>query len=173
MSDALCSREPHVLRAVARGWSGDADGEVARHAAGCLRCAAVRAAAELLRDEHMRLAQATHVPTAAAMWWRLDRRLRDERVARLQRLALATQAVTLAASAGAAVAVFQMVAPWAAKPGSGVRIAWEAALAMLAAWARTTAWIEVASAWALPLALAAAVWMLLVPAVLYLGFADD
>jgi sugar phosphate isomerase/epimerase len=172
MSDALCSREPHVLRAVARGWSGDADGEVARHAAECPRCGAVRAAAELLRDEHMRLAQATHVPTAAAMWWRLDRRLRDERVARLQRVALATQAITLAASAGAAVAVFQMVAPWIAKPGSGDRTAWEAALAMLTAWPPTT-WIEVASAWALPLALAAAVWMLLVPAVLYLGLADE
>jgi hypothetical protein len=173
MSHAPCSREPDVLRAVAREWRGDIDDEVVRHAAECPRCAAVRAAAELLRDEHARIAQAAHVPTAAAMWWRLDRRLRDERVARLQRLALATQAVTLAASAGAAVAVFQMVAPWVSRPGTGVSTTWEAGLAMLTAWTRSISWIEVASAWALPIALAAAAWILLVPAVLYLGFADE
>jgi hypothetical protein len=172
MSDALCAREADVLRAVARGWRAEADAEVAHHALECRRCAAVRAAAELLRADHVRMAQSAHVPPAAALWWRLERRLRDERVARLQRIALATQAITLAASAGAAVAVFQMVVPWLA-PGSGIRSTWEAGLAMLTAWARSTSWTDVASAWALPLALVAAAWILLVPAVLYLGFADE
>ena len=173
MRDPLCSRERDVLRAVARGWRGNADPEVARHAAACPRCEAVRAAAELLRDEHARIAQAAQVTPAAAMWWRLDRRLRDERVARLQRLTLAAQAVTLAASAGAAVAVFQMVAPWLTRSEGDVRSTWEAGLAMLTVWTRSTPWTDVAAAWALPLALVAAAWMLLVPAVLYLGLADD
>ena len=173
MREPLCSRERDVLRAVARRWREDADAEVARHAAACARCEAVRAAAELLRDEHAHLAQAAQVTPAAAMWWRLDRRLRDERVARLQRLTLAAQAVTLAASAGVAVAVFQMVAPWLTRSNGAVRNTWEAGVAMFTAWTRSTPWIDVTSAWALPLALVAAAWILLVPAVLYLGFADE
>ena len=173
MRDPLCSRERDVLRAVARRWRGDGDSEVARHAAACSRCEAVRAAAELLRDEHARIAQAAQVTPAAAMWWRLDRRLRDERVVRLQRLTLAAQAVTLAASVGAAVAVFQMVAPWLTRSDSPVRNTWEVGLSMLTAWTRSTPWTDMATAWAMPLALIAAAWILLVPAVLYLGLADD
>jgi hypothetical protein len=173
MRDPLCSRERDVLRAVARRWRGEADAEVARHAAACSRCEAVRAAAELLRDEHAGIAQAAQVTPAAAMWWRLDRRLREERVARLQRLTLAAQAVTLAASAGVAVAVFQMLAPWLTGSDSAVRSTWDAGLAMLTGWTRSASWADVASAWALPLTLIAVAWILLVPAVLYLGLADD
>src|SRR4051812_43696884 len=84
-------------RAVGRGWRSGTDAAVAGHVAACARCADVQAAAELLRAEHLRIAQAARVPPSAAMWWRVERRLREEHARRMQRIAFAVQAVALAA----------------------------------------------------------------------------
>jgi hypothetical protein len=171
MSEPSCSREPEVLRAGAREWRDAADGYVAAHVEECARCAEVRAAAELLRAHHLRELPSARVPSPAAMWWRLERRIREERARRLQRIALATHAVVLAAAAGGAAAVLQIVKPWLGRSSLGSSAvaegAWQAATAML------TAWTQVASAWTLPIAIAAGAWALLVPAVLYLGLAKE
>ena len=163
-----CARETDVLRAVARGWRDGADADAADHAAACPRCAEVRAAAEVLRAQHVRDTVAARVPLPAVMWWRLERRLREEHARRLHRIALATQAVVLAAAAGGAVGVLQVAAPWL--PGSDrvVSDAWGGVLWMLGSWAQRTT-----SFWTLPVAIVAAVWLLLVPAAVYLGFADE
>jgi hypothetical protein len=110
---------------------------------------------------------AARVPSSAAMWWRVERRVRDERARRLQRVALATQAIVLAATAGGAVAVLQIAAPWLPGARGVAADAWRAAAALLGAGAQVT------SAWTLPIAIVAAAWLLLIPAALFLGLADD
>jgi hypothetical protein len=167
MSDASCPREAEVLRAVARGWRSDTDVAVAGHAAVCVRCAGVQAAAELLRAEHLRIAQAARVPPSAAMWWRVERRLREEHARRVQRIAFAVQAVVLAAATGGVAAVLQIAAPWLAGSGAIATGAWHAVLTVLTTWGQAT------SAWTLPIAIVAAAWALLLPAALYFGFADE
>ena len=121
---------------MAREWRGEADAVVAAHVAACERCGEVRAAAELLRAAHVRETQSARVPSPAAMWWRLERRLRQEHARRLQRIALATQAVVLAAAAGVAAAVLQIVAPWLAGSGSVAAGTWQTAMSTLTAWAQ-------------------------------------
>jgi hypothetical protein len=127
----------------------------------------VRAAADLLRAQHVRDMHAAHVPSPAAMWWRLERRLRDEHARRLQRIAFATQAIVFAAAAGATVAVLQIAAPWLSGARGVATSTWNAAAALLGAGAQVT------SAWTVPIAIVAVAWLLLVPAALYLGLADE
>jgi hypothetical protein len=168
MSGPWCARETDVLRAVARGWVDRADAGLAEHVVSCARCTEVRAAGELLRAEHVRATVAARVPSAAAIWWRLDRRLREERAQRLQRLALATQAVVVAAAAGGAVGVLQVAAPWLPGPSTVASDTWGGVVWLLGTWAQPST-----SFWTLPVAIVAAAWLLLVPVALYLGFADE
>jgi hypothetical protein len=145
-----------------------ADADVADHAVACPRCAEVRAAAQLLRAQHVRDTVAARVPSPAVMWWRLERRLREEHARRLHRIALATQGVVLAAAAGGAAGVLQVAAPWL--PGSD-RVAsdvWRGLLWIFGSWAQPAT-----SFWILPVAIVVAVWLLLLPAAMYLGFADE
>jgi hypothetical protein len=101
------------------------------------------------------------------MWWRLDRRLRLERARRAQRVTLALQAVVLAATAGAALAVLQIAGPWVA--GSGDVLVHAVQRVVLALAGSSPDW----ATWTTPLALFAAAWLLLVPAALYLAVADE
>jgi len=167
MSRQRCFREPEILLAVARGWRDRADTAVAVHAATCERCAEVRAAAELLRAAYLRDSGQARIPTSSAMWWRLDRRLRAERARRLQHVAMVVQAIALAAAAGVAVAVVQIVTPWVAESTDPAIHAWQTAANTVRTWAATS------SGWLVPIALIVAAWALLVPAALYVGFARE
>lgn len=167
MSRPVCSRERDVLRAVARGWRDDADAAAAAHVAGCERCHEVRQAAELLRAAHQRDTDIARVPSGAAMWWRLERRLRVERARRVQRIAMAMQAVVLASAVGVAAAVLQIAAPLLRGPGTAAAQTWSDGVAVL------TAWSHAAAAWMLPVAMLVAAWLVLVPAALYLGLAEE
>ena len=166
MNGPYCQREPDVLRAVARAWCEDADSGVAAHAATCARCTEVRRAAELLRASFMRDTEAARVPSAAARWWRLERRHRYEQARRMQRIAVAVQAFVLACAAGVAVTIVQIAVPWL-HSGSGVLRRWDGMGAAMAAFSNGVA------TWTLPVAMVVAAWLVLVPAAVYLSLADD
>ena len=166
MKGPYCPREPDVLCAVARAWREDADAGVAAHANTCARCTEVRHAAELLRASFMRESEAARVPSAAAMWWRLERRHRYEQARRMQRVAMGVQALVLACAAGVAVAIVQIAAPWL-HSGSRALRGWDGLGAALAAFSNGVA------TWTLPVAMLVAAWLVLVPAAVYLGLADD
>jgi hypothetical protein len=167
MSRSSCPREADVLRAAARGWRGDADVRLTEHVAACARCTEVRAAADLLRAQHVRDMQGAPVPSSAAMWYRLERRLRDEHARRLQRIAFATQAIVLAATAGGAGAVLQIASPWLPGVRGVAADTWHALTVLLGGVAQLT------TAWTLPIAIVAVAWLLLLPAALFLGLADE
>jgi hypothetical protein len=162
-----CPREPEVLRTVALGWQGAEDRDVARHCEACVRCAEVRAAAEMLRDALARDAQSARVPSAEAMWWRLERRLRLEQIQRAQRITLATQAIVLACTVGVGAAVIQIARPWLSRVGI-------AALEPFSGFgAALTTVSQALAAWATPVSIIVMAWLVLVPAAVYLGLADD
>ena len=168
MSRAWCARETDVLRAVGRGWGGGAEAGLVEHVPSCARCTEVLAAAEVLRAQYVRDMVAARVPLPAVMWWRIERRLREEHARRLQRIALATQAVVLAAAAGGAVGVLQMIAVWLPGSSSVASVIRDGAVWLAGNWAQAPT-----SMWTLPVAIVAAAWLVLVPAALYLGFAEE
>jgi hypothetical protein len=141
---------------------------VAEHVTSCARCTEVRAAGEVLRAQHVRDVMAARAPAPAVMWWRLERRLREEHARRLQRIALATQGVVCAAAAGGAVSVLQMAGPWLPGSSSVASGTWDGIAWLFGTWAQTRT-----SFWTVPVAIVAAAWLLLVPAAVYLGFADE
>ena len=163
-----CAHETDVLRAVGRRWVDWADSGLADHVVSCPRCTEVRAAGELLREEHVRESAAARVPSAGVMWWRLDRRRREEHARRLQRIALATQALVLAAATGGAVGVLQVASPWLPGPATVASDTWSGVVWLFGTWAQPAT-----SFWTLPIAIVAAAWLLLVPVAFYLGFADE
>lgn len=167
MSRSSCPRERDVLRAVAHGWREGRDADVAAHVSACDRCTGVRSAAELLRAEHLRDQASARIPSGAAMWWRLERRLRHERARRVQQIAVAMQGLVLACAAGVAAAALQIAAPWLRGSGTAAAETWTDTVAVL------TAWSHAPAGWMLPMAMLAAAWLVLVPAALYLGLADE
>lgn len=167
MSRHQCPREPEVLRAVALGWQGAGDADVARHCEACPGCAEVRAAAEVLRDALARDAQTARVPSADAMWWRLERRLRLEQIQRAQRIALATQAIVLACAVGVGAAVIQIARPWLSRAGVTAFEPFDGLGTAL------TAMSHALATWATPVSIIVIAWLVLVPAAVYLGLAND
>lgn len=167
MTRGGCTRERDVLRAVARDWASAASMDLVAHLDTCARCRMVRDAGERLRAAHDRDTHAARVPTASAMWWRLDRRAAAERARRAQRLAFALQALVVAAALGAAAAAVQVAAPWLHGPAATTASAWRAT------WTSMASWAAVPAGWTLPLAALLAAWLLIVPTALYFVLVDE
>lgn len=166
MTGRTCRREREVLRVVARDAGTPADPDVLGHAETCARCREVRAAAEALRAAWLQEAEAARVPPAAAMWWRLDRRVRLDRARRVQHATWVLHGLLVAAVLGAGIAVLQMTVPWLSGSGSVLADTVQGTASVVGAWS------EAPAGWAIAVALIVAA-SLLVPAALYLGFADD
>lgn len=103
MSAAPCVWERELLDALGRGFVG---AELESHIATCLSCGELHAVASALLDERVKAISEAPVPTAAAMWWRMQMRRRQEVQAASRRSLLIGQAVTLAAAMAVMVALF-------------------------------------------------------------------
>lgn len=158
---AACSREAGIVEAAARGWSGDADAALAAHAAGCPRCLEVMAAAEAMRADCAREVAAARVPASAVVWWRLERRLREDRARTARRMLTVAHGLAGAVVAGVTLAAAQALLP-VVRPA-------------LAGWTKTASalasvpdWLTLAPGWVTPIAVMAGVLLLLAPTALYL-----
>ncbi|MBK5260494.1 MAG: hypothetical protein JJE51_12955 [Thermoanaerobaculia bacterium] len=96
-------RESELLDALGRGFVG---AELESHVATCLPCSELQAVASALLDDRVKAIREAPVPTAAAMWWRMQMRRRQEVQAASRRSLLIGQAVTLAAAMAVMVALF-------------------------------------------------------------------
>ena len=124
MSATSCPRSDELLDALGRRLVGP---ELALHVESCADCSELRLVAEALLDERADAIAEAPVPSAAAMWWRMQVRRHEEAQARARRSLLIGQAATLAvalalaftllgadAAAGfhRAVAAIQISTPW-------------------------------------------------------------
>ncbi len=103
MSPAPCMRENELLDALGRRFVG---AEFQSHIAACLSCSELHTVASALLDDRAKAIDEAPVPTAAAMWWRMQMRRRQELQAASRRSLLIGQAVTLAAAMAVMVALF-------------------------------------------------------------------
>lgn len=162
-----CAREADVLRAAVGGWTGPGAEELTLHVAECARCVEVTAAAEAVREACTRDIGEARVPPSAVVWWRLERRLREDRARAARRPLTVVQGIAAAAGVGVTLGVLQVARPWM---GAGVGAV---TATTSAAWATVSGWSSVASQWMLPLTLMAAVVLVLAPTALYLGLVEE
>jgi hypothetical protein len=131
-----CPRADELLDALARGFVGP---ELAMHVDSCADCGELRLVAGALLDERVEAIAEAPVPSAAAMWWRMQVRRHEEAQARARRSLLIGQAATLA------VALALVVSLLGADVAAGVR--------------RAIASIQLGTPWLLALA----TWLLATP----------
>lgn len=100
MTAISCPRADELLDALGRRCVGP---ELAAHADACPDCSELRLVAGALLDERVDAVAEAPVPSAAAMWWRMQVRRHEEAQARARRSLLIGQAATLAIALALAV----------------------------------------------------------------------
>ncbi len=106
MATRQCSREAEVIRAAwGEGGRAPLHDELAAHLADCPACAQTAALARLFHDERELLVAAAHPPSAGAVWWRSQRRAREEAARKAARPIALVHGVALGCAAAAAAAV--------------------------------------------------------------------
>ena len=95
-----CPHTDELLDALGRRFVGP---ELEAHVESCADCSELRLVASALLDERVDAIAEASVPSAAAMWWRLQVRRQEEAQARARRSLLIGQAATLAVALALAV----------------------------------------------------------------------
>jgi predicted anti-sigma-YlaC factor YlaD len=98
----LCDREAELLEALGRGFIG---AELEEHLVACENCGELRLVAGALLDERVEAIREAAVPSAEAMWCRIQLRQREAAQRAARRSLLIGQAATLA-FASTLIAVF-------------------------------------------------------------------
>jgi predicted anti-sigma-YlaC factor YlaD len=126
-----CPREGELLDAFALGYVGP---ELEEHAAACASCRELHVVAAALRGERAQAITEAPVPSAAAMRFRMQIRLRQEAQAAARRWLLAGQAATLMIAAALIASFFGVdVATRAREVIAAVRLS-TPLLVLLATW---------------------------------------
>jgi hypothetical protein len=162
-----CARERDVLDAIVAGrWSHDRRGWEREHASSCSVCADLVRVAAALNQESSDL-QDVRVPPAGIVWWKAQRRARQEATRAAAQPIRAAQWLAAASAAGVAAAAVGIASPWArgwAAWAVGAAREWH--LAEIAAFSETArANTALLMALALPL--------LLAPVIVYLTVERD
>jgi len=97
-----CPRTDELLDALGRRFVGP---ELAAHVESCADCSELRLVAGALLDERADAIAEAAVPSAAAMWWRMQMRRAEEAQARARRSLLIGQAATLLVAVALAVSL--------------------------------------------------------------------
>jgi hypothetical protein len=103
MSDRSCPREQELLDALLRGF---VEPEIAEHAGQCTSCGEIQLAARSLIDDRIEAVREAPVPSAGAMWLRMQMRAHQEARARARRSLLIGQAATLAIAIALVLSLF-------------------------------------------------------------------
>jgi hypothetical protein len=156
--NAECIREREVLELVRAGqWPASCEDEVRTHVAQCSHCdETVRVASVMTADLHAAM-RTVQVPTSGVVWWRAQRRAREEAAQ------AATRAVTLVQAISVIVG---LIAAMLAIDSTNFRRAFTFA---------SHEWLSATtlSQWTVPLAIGIAVWLAIAPVAVYLAVSRD
>lgn len=116
-----CQREIEVLAAVMDGrWPEGCEAELRAHAASCSDCReVVLVAGALRRDHHAALSEAT-VPHSSVVWWRAQRRARQEALETARRAITAVQTGSIAAATVVGAALIGGLGAWLSHIADGI-----------------------------------------------------
>ena len=118
----------------------------------------------LLRDDYRATCDEAHPPAVGVVWWRAERRRRDEAARMAARPITVVHAVASACAVGVAAALLQLLTPWlrqwiSAVGGLGRLLEWDAA--------------NLPANYMTMLALVAVASLVLAPLALYVALSDD
>ncbi len=172
MANEHCPREAETTR---MAWSDDGhranldaqEADLADHLADCESCAAIASLARALREDRDAACAAAHPPSSGAVWWRAQRRARQEAARRAVGPISFVHGIALGCAGAAVVAILGLVGL------AGVR-------AYLLTWRDAFSWpaLPAASAFdavsGVPIGIVfvLAVTLLLAPVALYLAFSS-
>jgi hypothetical protein len=109
MDTSDCPREAETVRAAWGERPGaDVDADLAAHLADCPRCAEIALLAQAFREDRAALGAAAPVPSAGLVWWRAQRRAREESARRAAGPIALVHAIAIGCAAAAAVALFSV-----------------------------------------------------------------
>jgi hypothetical protein len=104
MTGSRCPREDETIRAAWAVGGLEDDPALAAHVGGCPSCAEVASLAAQFREERVRAVGSAQVPSAGLVWWRAQRRAREEAARKAARPIAVVHGIALGSGAAAAVA---------------------------------------------------------------------
>ncbi|HEV7428394.1 MAG TPA: hypothetical protein VGQ46_18715 [Thermoanaerobaculia bacterium] len=150
-----CPQENETLSIVQAGrWPGSCDDAMRTHVSACSTCADIVRVGTLIAADYHASLRNSHVPASGLVWWRMQRRTRQEAIRTASRVITIVQAIAVAA--GVAVAIGILVATSRAFSFGPVDVS-KAVLAQ----------------WSIPLLIALASWLALAPVAVYLAVSKD
>jgi hypothetical protein len=150
-----CPQEQETLAMAQTGrWPDRCDDATRTHIDGCSMCSDIVRIASLIHTDYQASVRVARVPASGLVWWRMQRRARQEAVRTASRVITVVQAIAVAA--GVAVAM-------------GIIAATSRAFAFAPAELSRTMLAQ----WTIPLLIALASWLALAPVAVYLAMSKD
>jgi hypothetical protein len=150
-----CPQENETLSLVQAGrWPNGCDDAMRSHAAACSTCADIVRVGSLIAADYHASLRSSHVPASGVVWWRMQRRARQEAIRTASRVITVVQAIAVAAGVAVAIGILAATSR-AFSFGAG-----DLSKAILAQWG-------------IPLLIALASWLALAPVAVYLAVSKD
>jgi hypothetical protein len=163
MKRMTCPREDEIVRSIAAGrWPDGCDDELRAHAGACSLCADLVEVAAAITEDANTSTRDIDLPPAGIVFWRIQRRAREEAARTAVRTVALVQAATVAATALAILAVLGGI--------SLFRQDWRASFMHVTSAIHTDAiqiFTSLVAQWNIPLLLAIATCLLLAPIAVY------
>jgi len=165
MTGSRCQREDETIRTVwSDGRAGDAG--LAAHLAECASCAEIASLAALFREERAHAVSSAQVPSAGLVWWRAQRRAKEEAARKAARPITIVHGIALGSGAAAVAAILAVGVQTA---GGALSAPWHA-LSRLDLPALPSA--SILGTLPLGLTISLAALLLLTPVAIYLALSD-
>ncbi|MBV8543183.1 MAG: hypothetical protein JO093_24015 [Acidobacteria bacterium] len=150
-----CPQEQETLSIVQAGrWPDGCDDAMRAHAAACPTCGDIVRVGSLIAADYHASLRTSHVPASGVVWWRMQRRARQEAIRTASRVITVVQAIAVAAGVAVAIGILAATSR-AFSFGAG-----DVSKAVLAQWS-------------IPLIIALASWLMLAPVAVYLAVSKD
>jgi predicted anti-sigma-YlaC factor YlaD len=160
MTRTECERQDELLDALsADRWPERCEPELRAHAGSCAVCRDLLAVAAAFRDDLARDPEPHPLPSAGVVWWRIQRRAREEAARTAARAATIVQFSMVAAAIAFALTIVGV--------GSLASPEWRAFTTELGAAAHSIA------QWGVPVLLVLVTWVALAPVALYLMITEE
>ena len=113
MTHPECPREQEVFDAIRAGqWPELAPAELREHATSCTGCGDLALVAHAMFVDFNEAVRTARVRTAGAVWWRAQRRARQEAVKTATRTVTAIQMMSVVAAVAVAIAIIGVLPDW-------------------------------------------------------------
>ena len=107
----FCEREQEVLDLIRAGRSPEECETIAEHLRSCAACTDLVAVASTILSDEMSTIRSVRIPTSGVMWWRAQRRAREDGATVTRRAMTLVQAITVFLGALIAIPLIGWMSP--------------------------------------------------------------